>query len=93
MFCDVSVITSFCSSDAREICNQGAALGFEVGDLVRLSKHILAMMGDESIGAKLVSRAQTYRAPHELSQAIRVYEALILSVMENTSIVCERAEL
>ena len=75
------------------MCDQGAALGFEVGDVLQLSKHISAIMSDESLGENLVSRAQRYRTPHEMNQAIPVYEGLIRSVIENTTIVCERAEL
>lgn len=93
MFCDVPVITSFCSSDAREMCDQGAALGFEVGDVLQLSKHLSAIISNESLGEKLVSRAQRYRTTHEMSQAIPVYEGLIRSVMENTPNRCESAKL
>jgi glycosyltransferase involved in cell wall biosynthesis len=84
MFCDVPVITSFCSTDAREMCDQGAALGFEVGDTLQLSRHISAVVDDESVGRKLVSRAREYRARHEVNQAIPVYEGVIRSVVEHT---------
>lgn len=80
MFCDVPVITSFCSSDAREMCNQGAALGFDVGDITQLSKHIAAVVTDEALGQKMVSRAREYCAPHGLKQAISIYEELIRQV-------------
>ena len=84
MFCDVPVITSFCSTDAREMCDQGAALGFEVGDTLQLSRHISAIVDDESVGQKLVSRAREYRARHEMNQAIPVYEGVIRRVVELT---------
>ncbi len=84
MFCDVPVITSFCSTDAHEMCDQGAALGFDVGDTLQLSRHISAVVDDESVGRKLVSRARVYRARHEVNQAIPVYERVIRSVVEQT---------
>jgi len=80
MFCDVPVITSLCSSDAREMCDQGAALGFGVGNAAELSEHIAAVMGDASLGQQLTSRARAYSAQHEISQAMPVYESLIRSV-------------
>lgn len=80
MFCDVPVITSFCSSDAREMCEQGAALGFEVGDVEQLAEHIAAIIGDQALSQKLICRAREYRAPHALENAIPVYENLIRRV-------------
>ena len=91
MFCDVPVITSFCSTDAREMCDQGAALGFEVGDTLQLSRHISAVVDDESVGQKLVSCAREYRAQHEMNQAIPVYEGVVRSVVEHTVYVREGA--
>jgi len=91
MFCDVPVITSFCSTDAREMCEQAAALGFDVGDTLQLSRHISAVVDDESVGQKLVSRAREYRAWHEMNQAIPVYEGVIRSVVEHTVHVGEGA--
>lgn len=84
MFCDVPVITSYCSSDAREMCDQGAALGYEVGDAIQLAKHIMAVAIDETIGRKLIYCAQKYRAKHEMSQAIPFYESMIRSVIKYT---------
>ena len=80
MFCDVPVITSFCSSDAREMYEQGAALGFEVGDVEQLAEHIAAVVSDEALSQKLICRAREYRAPHALENAIPVYENLIRRV-------------
>ncbi len=80
MFCDVPVITSYCSSDAREMCEQGAALGFEVGDAEQLGEHIVSIVTDEALGQGLVQRAREYRAPHAMDRAIPVYEDLILRV-------------
>ncbi len=80
MFCDVPVITSFCSSDTREMCDQGAALGFEVGDYKHLAEHIVAVVTDDVLSQELVERAQEYRAPHAMERAIPAYEDLIRQV-------------
>lgn len=80
MFSDIPVITSLCSADAREMCDKGAALGFEVGDSVQLSRHIEALREDASLGEQLVRRAHEYRAPHEINKAIPIYEDLIRTV-------------
>jgi glycosyltransferase involved in cell wall biosynthesis len=82
MFCDVPVITSYCSLDAREMCNQGAALGFEVGDAKLLTLHIRSIIRDKALVEQLISRAKVYRAPHELSNAIVCYEDVIRRVMK-----------
>ena len=80
MFCDVPVITSLCSSDAREMCDQGAALGFEVGDYKQLANHIAAVLTNETLSQKLVQRAREHRAPHAVENAIPFYEDLIRKV-------------
>lgn len=80
MFCDIPVITSLCSSDAYEMCEKGAALGFEVGNMVQLTEHITAILNDESLAQKLVYRAREYRTPHAMENAIPVYEDLIRHV-------------
>jgi N-acetylgalactosamine-N,N'-diacetylbacillosaminyl-diphospho-undecaprenol 4-alpha-N-acetylgalactosaminyltransferase len=81
MFCDVPVITSYCSSDAREMCEMGAALGFEVGDVAGLAENIVRIVHDEAVCQQLVRQARLYRTPHELEQAIPCYEAAIRSVL------------
>jgi len=81
MFCDVPVITSYCSSDAREMCESGAALGFEVGDVEGLAERMLRIVRDETTGQQLVQRARRYRTPHDLRQAIPSYEAAVCSVL------------
>ena len=77
MFLDVPVITSYCSADAREMCEQGAALGFEVGDAEQLSRQILAVLGDKNLRQSLVRAASRYRAPQALENALPAYERLI----------------
>jgi glycosyltransferase involved in cell wall biosynthesis len=89
MFCSVPVITSFCSSDAREMCEQGAALGFNVGDTVQLSEHISAVLTDEALGQRLVTRAREYCALHSVEKAIPIYENLICKVAGNTEQGCQ----
>ncbi|MBE7520763.1 MAG: glycosyltransferase [Burkholderiales bacterium] len=81
MFCDVPVVTSYCSSDAREMCRQGAALGFEVGDVDGLAENMGRIVRNEAADQQLVQQARLYRAPHELKQAISSYEAAIRSVL------------
>jgi N-acetylgalactosamine-N,N'-diacetylbacillosaminyl-diphospho-undecaprenol 4-alpha-N-acetylgalactosaminyltransferase len=81
MFCDVPVITSYCSADAREMCSQGAALGFEVGDVGGLAANMVRIVREDAVGKQLVQQARLYRAPHELKQAIPRYEAAIRSVL------------
>lgn len=80
MFCDVPVITSFCSTDAREMCELGAALGFEVGDYKQLAKHIATVVTDNQLGQRLVQRARDYRTPHAMENAIPFYEDLVCKV-------------
>ena len=86
MFCDVPVITSFCSSDAREMCSHGAALGFEVGDKFQLAEHMSVILNDKSIGQKLIGISQEYRARHELNKAIPIYENVIRRVLGHADV-------
>lgn len=81
MFCDVPVITSYCSSDAMEMCERGAALGFEVGDIDGLAENMLRVLRQPDVGLQLTQRARLYRAPHELVQARPYYEAAIREVL------------
>lgn len=80
MFCDIPVITSLCSSDAQEMCKQGAALGFEIGDSKRLSEHLHTILTDNKLHQNLIQCAQNYRTPHALEQAIPFYEELFYEV-------------
>lgn len=81
MFCDVPVITSFCSTDAREMCDSGAALGFEIGDKFRLAENMSIVINDRSLAQKLIGNAQIYRRRHELNRAIPVYENAVRRVL------------
>ena len=83
MFLDVPVITSYCSSDAREMCEQGAALGFDVGDAKQLSRQIVAVLGDGNLEAELGREEPArYRAPQALENSVPAYERLIALVAE-----------
>lgn len=77
MCLDVPVITSFCSSDARKMCDEGAALGFDVGDVMGLVDRIRQLITTPDVSARLVQSAKLYRAPHLLPDAIHTYERLI----------------
>lgn len=77
MCLDVPVITSLCSSDAAEMCERGAALGFRVGDAEQLVAQVSALLGSTGLAGELVASARTYRAPHLLPAAIWEYERVI----------------
>lgn len=83
MFCDVPVITSFCSSDARQMCNRRAALGFEVGDHRQLAEHISALFENKELVDELTKCASEYRTPHALENAIPFYEDLVRTVVQS----------
>ena len=77
MCLDIPVVTSLCSSDARAMCAQGAALGFEVGDSATMAKHILALEKSGILTKELLQSASIYRQPHLLPDSIRSYEVII----------------
>jgi glycosyltransferase involved in cell wall biosynthesis len=77
MFLDVPIITSYCSSDAREMCTLGAALGFEPGDAETLRRQIERVFFDAKLRDRLLKAARQYRASHEASFAIHGYDSLI----------------
>ena len=80
MSLDVPVVTSFCSSDAREMCNEGVALGFEVGDLEGLAQHLLRLSEDAVVADTLRRKARIYSDRHTTEAAIPRYEQLIRMV-------------
>lgn len=77
MCLDVPVITSLCSTDAVQMCRQGAALGFDVGNSGQLADRVQELMASEELAADMVARARSYREPHLLPEAILAYERLI----------------
>ena len=81
MFLGVPVITSLCTTDARKMCEEGAAMGFEVGDAKSLSRLLLELFKSRQKRQSLVQAARRYSTRHECSQAIPVYEQMILRVV------------
>jgi glycosyltransferase involved in cell wall biosynthesis len=77
MFLDVPIITSYCSSDAREMCITGAALGFEPGNAEELRRHIENLISDPTLRDRLRTAARQYRTKYEISSAIQGYDSLI----------------
>lgn len=77
MFLGIPVITSFCSTDAREMCRKGAALGFEIGDEETLAKHLLAVLSSSELREKMRKNAFFYSRTHETSVGIKYYEDAI----------------
>ena len=77
MFLDVPVITSFCSTDARRMCESGAALGFEVGDEVTLAGNMSKLLREPEVGSRLREAARSYRRDHELSISLQAYQCLL----------------
>ncbi len=82
MFLDLPVITSHCSSDMRAMAAQGAAIGFDVGDVGGLERAMRAVLVDPEVGRRLRSAARAYRLPHELSRSLADYEALLRRVAQ-----------
>jgi glycosyltransferase involved in cell wall biosynthesis len=71
------VLTSFCSHDARDMHDSGAALGFDVGDWRALSQHMARIMSDRDLRISLRRSAQAYASRHHLDLAVREYQALL----------------
>ena len=77
MCLDVPVITSLCSSDAVQMCQLGAALGFEVGDAAGLKHRVVELLESKQLADTMVAQARVYREPHLVPDAIQAYESLI----------------
>ena len=75
------VITSLCSHDSAQMCAAGAALGFPVGDHVRLSHHLRSVLSDETLRSQVSKAAYTYAQRHVLPDAIREYESLTMDAI------------
>jgi glycosyltransferase involved in cell wall biosynthesis len=71
------VITSLCSTDARQMSALGATLGFEVGDHEHLRAHVETLLTDPSLRKSLTDKAWRYAAIHHVAPASREYETLI----------------
>lgn len=85
MCLDVPVITSLCSSDAREMCARGAALGFDVGDSVQLARNVRDLITSSELADSLTRGATAYRARHLVPGAVDEYERLLLDCVAATS--------
>jgi glycosyltransferase involved in cell wall biosynthesis len=86
LFLDTPIITSYCSSDARLMCDLGAALGFEVGDSRELARCLERVLTSDSLRANLVCNAAEYRRPFELTVAIKCYEDLVIRAIGGVSV-------
>ena len=65
------------------MCDQGAALGFEVGDYKLLAEHIANVITDKALSDELIRCARAYRRPHAMENAIPFYEDLIRKVVSS----------
>jgi glycosyltransferase involved in cell wall biosynthesis len=81
MFLDVPVVSSYFGEDSREMSCMGATLGFEPGDVHALAKALEAILEGPVTRKRLVQKASKYRQGHELSVAIKRYEAAIACVV------------
>lgn len=75
------VITSFCSSDAKDMAMRGVALGFEVGDVKTLAHHLERILKDAALRERLVDAADRYARRHHLKRAVREYESLVMTAL------------
>jgi glycosyltransferase involved in cell wall biosynthesis len=73
----IPVVTSFCSSDAEEMCRLGAALGFTAGDHAALRSQLERVLTDEALRRQLADNAWRYAQRHTIPRAIAEYEALV----------------
>jgi glycosyltransferase involved in cell wall biosynthesis len=77
MFLDVPVVTSYCSTDAREMCEAGAAIGYEVGDAGALADILANMIEHPHLLTEVKNRARAYRARFEVEAAMEGYRDLL----------------
>jgi len=82
MFLDTPVITSLCSADAEEMCEQGAALGFSVGDERALAICMRRLLTEPETAVRLIDNARRYRQPLAMENSLPDYEKIILAVYE-----------
>jgi len=72
----VPVITSLNTWDARKMVEQGAALGFPVGNDVALSEQLEILLKQHALRSRLIEKANEYIRFHILESGIREYETL-----------------
>lgn len=82
MILRVPVITSFCSSDAEDMVMRGAALGFQVGDVITLARHLESLLTDSALLVRLVEDASQYSRQYHLAEAVSDYESLVIRALE-----------
>jgi glycosyltransferase involved in cell wall biosynthesis len=71
------VVTSLNTSDAIDMVDKGAALGFPIGDHDKLGAHLALLLADEDLRRDLSARARAYAQRHVLPGAIAEYEAVV----------------
>ena len=71
------VITSLCTSDAREICARGAALGFAVGDPLELRARLEQALTSKKLRSELSENGWRFAQRHTTPSALLDYEALV----------------
>jgi N-acetylgalactosamine-N,N'-diacetylbacillosaminyl-diphospho-undecaprenol 4-alpha-N-acetylgalactosaminyltransferase len=81
MTLSVPVITSFCSTDARKMAEQGAALGFEPGDSKALAKNILKLIKSEKMRKDLIKTGRKISYNYRLNKGISIYEETIFNAL------------
>ena len=82
MILGTPVITSFCSSDAEDMAKRSVALGFHVGDVETLARHLERILTDAALCARLVDGASEYARRHHLNRAVCEYESLVTTALE-----------
>jgi glycosyltransferase involved in cell wall biosynthesis len=73
----VPVITSLCSSDSRQMALQGAALGFEPGDVEGLRDALIRLWREPALGPSLTENAARFVEPLAPDNAIPGYEQVV----------------
>lgn len=73
----VPVITSYCSSDARQMVAEGAALGFEPGCVGELREALIRFRRNPTLSASLIENASRFVEPLLVDNAIPGYERVV----------------
>lgn len=76
-------IASLHSSDAAEMAQGGAVLGFPPGDTAALKEALLAVFRDEGLRGALRSKGRRYVAGMETHVVMREYEDVIVSAIQS----------
>lgn len=73
----VPVITSYCSSDARQMVTEGAALGFEPGCAEELRAALIRFRRNPALRASMIENAGRFVEPLMVDNAILGYERVV----------------